>query len=1504
VTEDRADRELLFQALAVQLGFLTKSALLNGLARFRQGEPAGAGSTGDRCAQARQEPRPPEVAEPRSDGGWSSPSWENSLDSVWHRLVENGLLTGDQCKLLNDLVSRLLVHHEGDVTRCLDALSDFGRLRRELAKARRSDSSAHPTMPSISVGGKCAEFGPLDAVPIDDSFDHVDLDASGEFASASDSKPEATPTGLPLGSSTSAGRRFQVIRPYAQGGIGKVSVAFDTELEREVALKQIKPERADDAESRARFLLEAGVTGRLEHPGIVPVYGLGKDDSGRPFYAMRFVRGTSFEEAIKRFHRDEADRDRDPQARSFEFRQLLGRFVDVCHTIAYAHSRGVLHRDLKPANILLGPFKESLVVDWGLAKILARKSESVQSLPVADQAAAQKGQNGDQAGSNRNHEDSAGAEERKSSPSRDQPAAESDEPPIGISSSTDTKMGMACGTPAFMSPEQAEGKVDEIGPATDVYSLGAMLYTLLCGHPPFEFVWCDLTSLLDGVRLGQFPPPRKVDARVPRALEAVCLKAMARRPQDRYASATELANEIERWLGDEPVGAYREDAAARLARWGRRHKPIVASAAVLLVSMVFGLSFTVVLLNHEQRKTEAERQFAERQRAIAVKSSAEATEKAELLRRRDAISRVNLAYREYLDDNVALADQLLKHCPEDLREWEWAYAQRIGHSELKSFKASSQEYDVWCVAFSPDGTLIAAGTGPWQHAGDKPTAELTVRSVKSGAEVVSLRGLTGAVQSVSFSPDGRQLALGRGYTGNRTGAVLTAIDMGSKRPAWEITEQGVLILSLAYSPDGQTIATGCGGFNNYSDSGFVRLRSAKNGAPLAEPFPSAPGGVLSVAFSPDGRHIAYSSRDIVEIRDVANPKRPLVHQLRKHTNFVYAVAFSPDSRRVATGGWDKTIWLWDLLTGAPQEALVGHRGFVRGLAFSPASKELVSGSEDNSVRRWDLTGAGENAAFHGHMGFVHSVAFSPDGVLCASGSLDGTVKLWPVDAPDTQVTFRNSRGWVGTVAFSPDGRRVATAHDGNVRIWDPRTGEEFHRLPGPRGLLGHIGLVFSPDGSLLAASGIGETVNLWDTRNWTLREALRDHPAPVVDADFSRDGTRLVVACQDGTIQAWDVAPLDVLWSVRGHAGGASSVAFAPNGRSTASGGEDRMVRIWDADDGHEIAALAGHATGVRDVEFSPDGRRVASAGGTYHGPSAAELKIWDVATGKLASLEGHTSMVTSVAFFPNGRRIASCSDDRTIKIWDAATREEVFTLRGHNSGVLSLAVSPDGQQLVSGSIDYSAKTWSTRTDPEHVAFEIVTRRAAVERVRSLFRQRMLKADVLAALEADHTLSPTLRAAAIDIARRRVENALGLYETAWLTIVHPTGSASANREAERQLEAACRIVIDDPDRLALYRRALALAYYRNGQPQKAIDTINSQKPATADLHSRQAPAPHPLDIAVVAMARHQLGQPADARAALEQLRKLLETDQWANDREARGFLKEAEEVAARQKASR
>jgi WD40 repeat protein/serine/threonine protein kinase len=1448
VTGDSADRELLFEALAVHLGYVPRRALDEVEATRRR-------------TSASVEERP-----------------------LVRALVEAAVLTAEQSTVLEGLVEDLLSRH-GDVRRSLDSLAAFGRLRAELERRRagepfdvvgagrgEDDPSSNPTLPSVPMNGEHPGLA-----PVEDEAENSFLPGMADLADDDHSPLEPRRVDWSMGSPTSLGARFRILRHHAQGGIGKVSVAFDAELQREVALKQIKPERADD-DSRARFLLEAEVTGRLEHPGIVPVYGLGLDEDGRPFYAMRFVRGTSFEAAINAFHGADNDPRRDPQERSLALRHLLDRFVDVCQTVAYAHSRGVLHRDLKPANVLLGPFNESLVVDWGLAKVFVRgpgeapndaaaeREDDPEARPEASAAPT-----GRRSADGPGHR--TGADAASSSAPGAQPG--SSEPPLGCSSSTDTVAGTAFGTPAYMSPEQADGRLDRMGPASDVYSLGATLYTLLAGRPAFDHVWCDVTAMLDRVRLGEFPPPRRVNPRVPRALEAVCLKAMASRPEDRYASATELAREIERWMADEPVHADREPAAARLARWGRRHRPIVAGAAALLLTAVAALSAGIVLVGREQRNTEQQRLVAEG--------------RAEVLRRRDATSRVNLAYREYLDDNVALGDELLEHCPIDLRAWEWEYARRLGHSELKSWMASEQGLDVWSVAFAPDGQRIAAGTGPWGNPDEATTGELVVREVHSGAEAFAVRGLKGAVQAVAYSPDGRTIAAAHGFTGTEPGAVVMLLDAGSGRELWRSAERGVQVLCLAFAPDGRTLAAGCGHFNEYSSGGYVRIRDARTGAGVGRSIAGPTGGVLAVAFAPDGATLAMTGRDVVDLHDLADPRRPLVRRLNGHVNFVYAVAFSPDGRRVATAGWDKTIRLWDLETGGLTETLTGHRGFVRGLAFSPDGRQLVSGSEDRSVRRWELDG-GDIATFHGHTGFVHCVAFGPDGAIAASGSLDGTVKIWPAAAPDSQVTFRNSSGWVGALAFAPDGRRIASAHSGNVRIWDPRTGEEQHRIMARRETMGHIALAFSPGGETLAASGPGGEVILWDTESWARRGELAGGPA-ATDVAFAPGGRTLATSAPDGRVRVWDVAGRTLIRDFPGHDKGDNAVAFSPDGRSIAAAGDDRVVRIWETTTGATLAALSGHLTGVRDVAFSPDGSQLVSVAGDYRGSESDEVKVWDWSTGRVvATLRGHTSLVTAVSYFPDGRRLATASDDRTIKLWDLQSRENVLTLRGHTSGVAALAISGDGRQVASGSIDYSARIWSIEAHEGEAAFELSLRRAAVERVQALFARHLLKDDVLEEIRKDRSLSRPLREAAMEIAGRRTENASRIYEAAWLRVARPVGSPDENALALRRLRAACRVTAEDPGRLAEYRRALALAYYRVDEPARALEVIG-------ELAQRNpGEARSPVVLAVTAMAGHRLGRDAEARRALEQLRALVESGRLSGDPDASGFLDEAEEV--------
>ncbi|WP_425618164.1 tetratricopeptide repeat protein [Anatilimnocola sp. NA78] len=510
---------------------------------------------------------------------------QQQSNSLAELLESNGALSPENRRLLEPLVSSHLAANGNDLQRAPSTLPGLGSQSTE--PWERGDTSVPATL----------SFAP----------------SSGTSRST-------------VGQSTGSGR-FRILRFHAAGGLGQVSLAHDSELNRDVALKEIKPQYAAQSAARNRFLLEAEITGGLEHPGIVPVYSLGQYGDGRPYYAMRFIKGDTLKQAIERYHRPEPNSAPTEGQRTLELRKLLGRFIDVCQAVEYAHSRGVLHRDLKPGNVMLGNYGETLVVDWGLAKPLGATDVAGSSAEAPLQPA------------------SSGAVEH-------------------------TETGDRLGTLQYMSPEQAAGQLDQLGPATDIFSLGATLYHLLTGQAMYTAT--DKDELLQNIAAARFPAPRTIRADIPKPLEAICLRALAARPADRYSSAQALLEDIECYLADEPVSAYREPLVVRARRWARKHPALVSGTLATVTVALLAFATGVVVLGQKNAQLakansaeQTERLRAERGERAAKLNEQKALQQEQIAKQNEAKAReeeaVATAVKNFLlNDLLALTEPELQ----------------------------------------------------------------------------------------------------------------------------------------------------------------------------------------------------------------------------------------------------------------------------------------------------------------------------------------------------------------------------------------------------------------------------------------------------------------------------------------------------------------------------------------------------------------------------------------------------------------------------------------------------------------------------------------------------------------------------------------------------------------------------------------------------------------------------------------------------------------------------
>jgi WD40 repeat protein/predicted Ser/Thr protein kinase len=879
--------------------------------------------------------------------------------------------------------------------------------------------------------------------------------------------------------------------------------------------------------------------------------------------------------------------------------------AEAARAVHHAHQRGVLHRDLKPANILLDAVGRPHITDFGLARRIDAASDL-------------------------------------------------------------TRTGQALGTPAYMSPEQAEGRRG-ITTAADVYGLGAVLYACLTGRAPFQ--GGSLADILDGVRDRAPEPPSRLNRRVDRDLETICLTCLSKDPRERYNSAAVMADDLERWLAGQPIQARPVPQWERVIKWVRRRPAIAALVAISGVAAMALVGVGVGLWYNG--RLQAALREARQQRSEAYGQRERARREERIARRYWYAADLNWAQRNRERGLLGTALALLERQrpaadEEDLRGFEWSYIRRLCRTETL---LASYATEVGSVAFSADGTTLAVGMGDSSKPEGPGEVRLWDMATRRWRTIPA--GATGPIASLAFSPDGRILAAG----GGGRGAILWDVSTGQERAVLPGPPEGVAC--VAFAVDGKTLATGGrDGTTQLWDVATGRLRGTLLGHVPA---------VLALAFTPDGGTLATGGMDeTIRLWDVATTR--VRSSLRCPDGRVDALAIAPGGGLLASSGSGEKVAVWELASGLVRATLTERQnGAVQSLAFAPDGKTLAGGGW-RSVSLWDVATGQLQSTLKGHGNWVHGLAFSPDGRTLASGSSDKTVRLWDSDKDRERANLGRQHWAIIAVAFSPDGHTLASADYTNVRLYDANSGREQASLP-----VGHwvFSLAYAPDGTTFATAGPegegGEEpgiVKLWDSATRQVLATLDPHLEEVYTVSFSPDGKTLAIgggSSKKGVVRLWDVATRRERTTLAGHAEAVNSLAFSLDGRllATASGApiEIGQVKVWDLATHQERAALAGHG----DVAFSPDGSTLAF--GSQDG-----VVLRDLATGRQRLALGAVS--TALSFSPDGRTLATAGGSGGgMALWQASTGQELITLN-FTYAVRSLAFSPDGTALAVGSGD------------------------------------------------------------------------------------------------------------------------------------------------------------------------------------------------------------------------
>jgi WD40 repeat protein/tRNA A-37 threonylcarbamoyl transferase component Bud32 len=842
-----------------------------------------------------------------------------------------------------------------------------------------------------------------------------------------------------------------------------------------------------------------------------------------------------------------------------------------------------------------------------------------------------------------------------------------------------SRSGAVMGTPSYMSPEQAEGRFHDFDPRTDVYALGALLYECLTGRPPFEG---PAHRVILDVLNAEPAPPSRLNAKVPRDLETVCLKCLRKQPARRYASAAELADRLRLYLDGKPIPDRAVGGLERAAMWARRRPGTAALVMALVLVSALGVAGVMwKYLDAEAERNKAQdladkfrqsRDEADERRQAAERAEREAHEETTRAEWLTYASKLTRAQQRWRAGNVDAAHELLESCRPDYRGWEYAYLSRTFDQTYRTLPGHVGP--VFAACFSPDGHHVAAGGGEPGAPG-----ELLVWDTATRMAPRAFRGHSDRVRGACFSPDGRQLATA---SDDRTVIVW---DVKAGTVVRILRGRGKRVHSVCFSPDGRQLA-------GAAEDQTIKVWAVATGEELCTLAWHA-DRVTGVCFSPDGSRLASVGDDGAVVVGVP-ATREKVFTIHETNARFRGVCFSADGRLLAAGRDDTTITVWDAAGGQRLRTLRGNAGPVAAVCFSPDGRLLASAGgslgRPGEVKVWDWARGLKSLALKGHTNRVRCVRFSPDGKLLLTGSADGTVKLWD---PTTDQEFRTLSGQqadVRGVSWSARGDRLASASDDRtVRVWDADSGATVGVLEGHTE--GVRAVCFGCDGLRLASAAADQTAKVWDVATGETLLTLRGHSAVVTGVSFDPEGRQVVTSSADGSLKVWDAETGALLHTLEGHTGAVTCVCHSADGGRLASGSADRSVIVWNAETGRALHFLRGHTKAVTSVRFSADDKYLVS------GSEDRSVIVWDANSFEpVHTLLGHAEAVTGVAFVDRSgcERVASASRSGRVKIWDLTTGHELLTLTSDGKPIWCVALTPDGRRFAGGCANNAVTIW------------------------------------------------------------------------------------------------------------------------------------------------------------------------------------------------------------------